>query len=139
MDRKKTLKYLLLLVTTGVFCVLLAVVLYLVHPDYEFTEKKVTLYQDAGAGVMSTFLQNTGAVVASPNFSCDSGFYNKAFDLTLSAPENCKIYYTIDSSVPTDQSSLYNGPIGTIHTAWNNGSTLGVVFGEDECVKIEED
>ena len=29
--------------------------------------------------------------------------------------------------------------IGTIHTVWSNGSTLGVVFGEDECVKIEED
>ena len=28
--------------------------------------------------------------------------------------------------------------IGTIHVAWNNGSTLGVVFGEDECVKIKE-
>ena len=28
--------------------------------------------------------------------------------------------------------------IGTIHVAWSNGSTLGVVFGEDECVKIKE-
>ena len=28
--------------------------------------------------------------------------------------------------------------IGTIHVAWSNGRTLGVVFGEDECVKIEE-
>jgi len=28
--------------------------------------------------------------------------------------------------------------LGTIHLAWSNGSTLGVVFGEDECVKIEE-
>ena len=28
--------------------------------------------------------------------------------------------------------------IGTIHTVWSNGSTLGIVFGEDECVKIEE-
>ena len=27
---------------------------------------------------------------------------------------------------------------GTIFTKWSNGSTLGVVFGEDECVKIEE-
>jgi len=34
---------------------------------------------------------------------------------------------------------LYVDSLGTIHTAWNNGSTLGVVFGEDECVKIEED
>ena len=28
--------------------------------------------------------------------------------------------------------------VGTIHIIWSNGSTLGVVFGEDECVEIEE-
>lgn len=29
--------------------------------------------------------------------------------------------------------------IGTIHVAWDCGSTLGIVYREDECVKIEED
>ncbi len=28
--------------------------------------------------------------------------------------------------------------IGTIHVNWDRGSTLGVVFGEDECRRIEE-
>ena len=28
---------------------------------------------------------------------------------------------------------------GTIFAKWSNGSTLGVVFNEDSCVKIEED
>ncbi len=28
--------------------------------------------------------------------------------------------------------------IGTIHIQWDRGSSLGVVFGEDECKKIEE-
>ena len=28
--------------------------------------------------------------------------------------------------------------IGTIHVKWDSGSTLGVVFGEDECRRIEE-
>ena len=27
--------------------------------------------------------------------------------------------------------------IGTIHVNWDRGSTLGVVFGEDECKRIE--
>ena len=27
--------------------------------------------------------------------------------------------------------------IGTIHVSWDCGSTLGVVFGEDECRRIE--
>ena len=28
--------------------------------------------------------------------------------------------------------------IGTIHVNWDRGSTLGIVFGEDECRRIEE-
>ena len=28
--------------------------------------------------------------------------------------------------------------IGTLHVNWDRGSTLGVVFGEDECRRIEE-
>jgi hypothetical protein len=28
--------------------------------------------------------------------------------------------------------------IGTIHVKWDSGSTLGVVFGEDECRRIGE-
>lgn len=29
--------------------------------------------------------------------------------------------------------------IGTIHVAWDCGSTLGVVYGEDSCTRIEEE
>ena len=28
--------------------------------------------------------------------------------------------------------------IGTIHVSWDTGSRLGVVFGEDECRRIED-
>ena len=28
--------------------------------------------------------------------------------------------------------------LGTVHVKWSNGSTLGIVFNEDSCVKIEE-
>ena len=28
--------------------------------------------------------------------------------------------------------------IGTVHVNWDHGSTLGIVFGEDECRRIEE-
>ena len=33
---------------------------------------------------------------------------------------------------------LYVDSLGTIHTIWSNGSTLGIVFNEDSCLKIEE-
>ena len=38
-------------------------------------------------------------------FSHESGFYNEEFDLTLSVSDNSKIFYTIDSSNPTNSST----------------------------------
>lgn len=32
----------------------------------------------------------------------------------------------------------YIDDMGTIHVNWDCGSSLGVVFGEDECKRIEE-
>lgn len=34
---------------------------------------------------------------------------------------------------------IYVDDVGTIHVNWDCGSTLGVVYGEDECRKAEED
>lgn len=28
--------------------------------------------------------------------------------------------------------------IGTIHVMWDNGSSLGIAYGEDECRKVQE-
>lgn len=46
-----------------------------------------------------------------PTFSVASGFYDKEFDLVLSANDNQIIYYTLDGSVPTTESSEYSSPI----------------------------
>lgn len=42
--------------------------------------------------------------------------------------------------IPTDTIGVVTGvdDAGTIHTVWSNGSTLGIVFNVDSCVKIEE-
>lgn len=111
MDHKKLTKYLLLFTTTGFFCVLLGVILFVFRPDYPLTDEKVILYTDADSAVMSTSLNRGGVAIAPPAFDHDSGYYDKGFSLSLSAPENCTIYYTTDSSVPSDQSSVYSGPI----------------------------
>ena len=50
--------------------------------------------------------------LATPEFSHLGGFYNAAFLLSLSTrDEEVKIFYTMDGSVPTNKSTLYNEPI----------------------------
>ena len=63
----------------------------------------------AGLGSLPAHVQ--AAETAVPVFSQESGFYTGTFDLTLTAPEGCTIYYTLDGSDPTAASRLYDGPI----------------------------
>jgi len=44
-------------------------------------------------------------------FSRDSGFYDEDFYLEIYAPDGGTIYYTLDSSEPDINSSVYTGPI----------------------------
>lgn len=46
-----------------------------------------------------------------PTFSAESGFYEQPFELTVSAGQGQRIYYTTDGSEPTAESTLYTGPI----------------------------
>lgn len=49
--------------------------------------------------------------VAEPVFSQESGFYDTAFQLSLTAPEGYTIRYTLDGSEPTEESAVYSSPI----------------------------
>ncbi len=49
--------------------------------------------------------------VDAPVLSVVSGFYDNDFELTLSSAEGTRIYYTIDSSIPTTESTEYTGAI----------------------------
>lgn len=46
-----------------------------------------------------------------PSFSRESGFYDTAFELELTAEPGTTIYYTLDSSNPTVESKKYSRPI----------------------------
>ena len=49
--------------------------------------------------------------VEQPVFSVESGFYEKAFKLELSAADGDKIYYTLDGSLPSQNSKRYEKTI----------------------------
>jgi hypothetical protein len=49
--------------------------------------------------------------VSEPVFSADSGFYEEPFELSISADDGVAVYYTLDSSIPTAESTLYETPI----------------------------
>ena len=46
-----------------------------------------------------------------PNFNVESGFYNEEFSLQIESSPTEKIYYTLDGSTPTLNSTLYDNPI----------------------------
>lgn len=44
-------------------------------------------------------------------FGTPSGFYDEPFDLEITAPKGCTIYYTTDGSVPDSTKTLYEKPL----------------------------
>ncbi|MCR5625747.1 MAG: CotH kinase family protein [Lachnospiraceae bacterium] len=49
--------------------------------------------------------------VKAPGFSAESGFYDDAFELSITDDRDSVIYYTLDGSDPDESSPVYSGPI----------------------------
>ena len=55
--------------------------------------------------------------VATPTFSAASGHYTEPVSVEISCEtEGAAIYYTLDGTIPTEQSTLYTGPIAISET-----------------------
>lgn len=71
------------------------------------------------------------ADLEAPVFSHTSGFYDEPFQLHITYPEGCSVYYTLDGSMPTAQSTAYSGPI----TVYNRSSEPNVYRSVQNVVK----
>ncbi|MBQ9118863.1 MAG: CotH kinase family protein [Lachnospiraceae bacterium] len=54
------------------------------------------------------------------SFSVPGGFYESAFSLEISAPKDCKVYYTTDGTQPTTESALYSEPLTITNRSGGN-------------------
>lgn len=66
-------------------------------------------------------------IVERPVFSHEAGFYDSGFDLSISHPQdNVRIYYTLDGSTPTENSTLFTEPLAIADRSHlpNNLSTI---------------
>lgn len=52
-----------------------------------------------------------GYLTAEPIFSLEEGTYNELTEVTISLAEKGEIYYTLDGSTPTEESTKYQNPI----------------------------
>lgn len=66
------------------------------------------------------------AAAPQPTVSVQSGYYDDAFFLELSAPENGSVFYTTDGSIPTANSRKYTEPIRIEDRSAENNSILSV-------------
>jgi uncharacterized repeat protein (TIGR02543 family) len=63
-------------------------------------------------------------ICSDPVFSQESGFYDDAFDLTISHDSDATVYYTTDGSIPTENSKVYEDTPLSITDASVNDNVL---------------
>lgn len=80
-----------------------------VYSENQSYEKIAEVLADCDNSVVLSAYEDY--LVFEPEFSLQEGTYEEACTVSISSKGNGKIYYTIDSSVPTTASNLYEKPV----------------------------
>jgi hypothetical protein len=79
----------------------------------------VAVYEEGESNPSNTIYITTPQMVATPEFSPESGYYEEAIDIVIScSTPDATIYYTLDGSEPTHLSEEYVAPLaleGIVH------------------------
>ena len=68
-----------------------------------------TLLPSAGLQNESVYVERQ--ILDAPTFSVPSGIYESEFDLTITSKDGYRIFYTVDSSTPNEDSTMFFEPI----------------------------
>ena len=80
--------------------------------DYFSTADGRTVYLcDPEGNIICSFDREEAEIPDKPVFSSESGFYGGEFELTLTAGEGERIFYSLDGSDPSEKGMLYEDPI----------------------------
>ncbi len=73
-------------------------------------------YMTPTPGIKNSIAHTIIKQCTAPHFSHPGGIYETALEITLDAPKNSTIYYTLDGSTPTHKSLRYTHPINIDQT-----------------------
>jgi hypothetical protein len=103
------------------------------YPVPTVADGKVFVAGDYGVAVYGL-----GVVLPPPTISPNGGIYTNSVTVTLADATNTTIYYTLDNTPPTTNSSLYSGPFqltgsatlnaGAFETNFYNSAAASAVF-----------
>lgn len=86
-------------------------VLFPFDKDRYFSLKNTDLYLSDRYSHILSHWDTAKRMTDVPVFSVSPGIYRDEFELGISAPRGCRIYYTLDGSEPDESSALYEAPV----------------------------
>ena len=74
-------------------------------------KNEVVVFETPTPGQSNSGVKTYAGYAPTPLFSSEGGYVSKGFQLTMTVPEGCTVYYTTDGNAPDRTSSVYSAPV----------------------------